>query len=161
MPALKNTRHELFCIGLVSGKKQYQSYVDAGFASNEKNSSKMASLLSQKVDIKARIAELIEDRTKFQQNMVADLPTSIAKQTGEVTKEWIVTQLVMLVEESKAASQFGAANAALKMLGEHIGMFGKKTIKDDNSKPLVEETKAISVDRINKLLATVETVDVT
>ena len=159
MAALTNTRHELFAIAIVSGKNKTQAYEAAGF-NTKKNAGQLGSLLAQREDIVARIAELVEARTKFNEKITGDLTTNIAKQTGEVTREWIVSQLVSLVEESKNANQFGAANQALKMLGEHIGMFGKKTTEDD-VKPSVEDTKAISVDRVNKFLSSAKLIDVT
>lgn len=160
MAALMNTRRELFCIGLVDGKSQSEAYRGAGFGPGTKDVSTVASILAKQPEVRARIAELIEDKTKFQQRIAGNSETGVIKSSGVVTKEWIVSELVQLVQDAKNASQFGAATQALKMLGEHIGMFGKK-LPEPDQKQVTDETKAIAPAQVNKLLAKLDTVDVT
>lgn len=54
MPALVNTRHELFAQGLVEGRTATQAYIDAGYAANDGNSTR----LRQTDEIVARVSEL-------------------------------------------------------------------------------------------------------
>ena len=56
MPALKNTRHELFAQGLVERKTASQAYIEAGYRENDGN----ATRLRQNDEIVARVAELQE-----------------------------------------------------------------------------------------------------
>ncbi len=56
MPALKNPRHEKFAQGVAKGLTAEAAYVQAGYASNGRN----ASRLKSDEAIQARIAELVE-----------------------------------------------------------------------------------------------------
>ena len=67
MPVLNNTRHELYCRGVVEGKSSDQSYADAGFKPSRKN----ASRLKTKEDIQARIKEL-QDRGLKRHDVTVD-----------------------------------------------------------------------------------------
>ena len=56
MPALKNKRWELYCLGVIEGKTKDKAYEDAGFKPNRHN----AARLNTKEHIIARIGELQE-----------------------------------------------------------------------------------------------------
>ena len=55
MPVLKNAKHEKFAQGLAKGITAEQSYIEAGY----KPSRSAASRLSTNVNIKARVAEIV------------------------------------------------------------------------------------------------------
>lgn len=162
MPALVNARWEMFSLGLASGKSQLQSYRDAGFQAANGNSSN-ACILAKRPEVAARVAELIEDRTKFKANFVdtaglEDIAAlDQAAREGVATREWIITKLMDNAIKAADATQFAASNQALKMLGEDIGMFGAKTPggENDPTKTDPKSNNAISVDAVNRLLESV------
>jgi hypothetical protein len=153
MAALDNTRWELFAIGLASGKSQLKAYLDAGFNAS---SSGNASNLAKRPEVKARVAELVEDRTKFNQTFVEDETseeTSVidrAVAEGRADRGWIIKQLMTNVTESRAAMQFSASNQALKILVDL-----DKTAPGDDSERLAEQRTPVSVDQVNKLLSAI------
>jgi phage terminase small subunit len=56
MSALKNTRHEKFCQGIVSGLSQTKAYSGAGYS--ERGAKQSAARLLTDADVRSRIAEL-------------------------------------------------------------------------------------------------------
>lgn len=158
MPALNNTRWELFCTGLASGKTQVGAYIDAGFA--EAQGSSNAWTLAKRPEIKARVAELIESRTNFRANYVnnADLEhlgaVNKAAEEGEISRSWIIAQLMDNVKVGRETNQITASNMALKMLGGEVGMFQdrKSNAEEPTKKPEQASLNSVSIDSINKLL---------
>lgn len=155
MPQLDNTRWEMFCIGLVSGKSKTQAYADAGFNPSTAN----ASQLGKRPEILARVAELMEERTQFKATFVDNsslehlAAVDKAAQEGNVTREWVITELMDLVKEAKAAQQYSAAKSAIELLGKEIGMFQEKGKKpEDPGKTPENAPLPVSVDAINRLL---------
>jgi len=158
MPALNNARWEMYCTGIAQGKNQMQSYKDAGFSSEGQGN---ATTLSKRPEIKARVAELIEERTQFRANYtqngnlehLGEIENML--ETGEVDRRWVMKHLMDNVRDAREAGQFSASNKALEMLGKEIGMFqekGKKADDDEGKKAL---PPPVSVENINLLLDSV------
>lgn len=87
MPALKNHRHELFCLALAEGKSACDAYVAAGFVWNDGN----ATRLKQNPKIQARLLELQEGLAKSTEITIAsicrelDEANTIARASGQAT----------------------------------------------------------------------------
>jgi len=151
MPALTNTRWELFAIGLASGKSQMKSYADAGF---NKSSSGNASTLANRPELKQRVAELVEDRTKFQQTFVGDPASESADvidkavAEGRADRGWIIRQLMENVIDARGANQFSASNQALKILID----IDNQT-DDPETSGVGSPARLVSVDQVNQLLS--------
>ena len=58
MPALKNARHEAFCLALLEGKTQADAYIAAGYKANDAAARANGSKLLTNANIASRIEEL-------------------------------------------------------------------------------------------------------
>lgn len=105
MGLLANHRHELFAQGLFQGLSIIQAYADAGFSRNDTN----ASRLRANARVVARVAEL-------QSRSVASV---------NLTKEWIIEQLIGVVQDARKQDKpdSAGANKALHLLGLELGMY--------------------------------------
>lgn len=103
MPILENPRHERFAQGLAKGLSASEAYEAAGF----KPSRAAASRLSTKVNVQERVKEL-------QGRVVEGI---------QISKQWVMEQLVDNVVKAKEAKEFAPANKALELLGKEVGMF--------------------------------------
>lgn len=136
MPASRdgflNKKQELFCRFLARGSLQTEAYELAGYAPSSSN----ACTLAQKPEIKARVAELREEFQKEQESHEIALANArrLTAETGDpshVTKqvEWTFNRVMDMIAENvklaQVANQFGAANDALKMLGDAMSLFDK------------------------------------
>lgn len=160
MPALNNTRWEMFCIGIASGKTKVDAYLDAGFQDPNRKGAN-AWVLMQRPDIQARVAELVEQRHAFKANYVdnTDMDHLKALDTmaddGVIDRKWVIKELMENVKIGRETGQIAASNLALKMLGGEIGMFqerrgGNGEAPEDKPK---EIKSPVSIDSINRLLA--------
>jgi phage terminase small subunit len=75
MPALANTRHELFCQNLTKGMSEVAAYEAAGYARDLGN----ACHLAQKPHIRARVQELLEKAGKRAEITAARVLEEMAK----------------------------------------------------------------------------------
>lgn len=129
MPILKNARYELFAQELAKGIPAQQAYTTAGF----RPSAQAASTLRNKIDICARVAELMAQREK-----IYGQSTAKAIEKAALTTEWVITNLMenaMMclgkkpthIDPETKAETFDlnpqGANKALELLGKQIGMF--------------------------------------
>lgn len=105
MGQLEKPRHELMAQGLFQGKTINQAYADAGYIPNHG----AASRLAKHVKIVARLAEL-HSRTIANVNL---------------SKEWIIEQLIAVVQECRSYERIDSAgaNKALNLLGLELGMY--------------------------------------
>ena len=146
----------MFAIGRAQGKSQAQAYRDAGYGDSGAN----ASTLQKRPEVQARIDELIEERTKFRSTFVDNndldhlAAVDDAMKSGEISRAWVIKELMDNVKLARDANQFSASNQALKMLGEEIGMFQVKSKDPTGGKDGEEKEPALPVDvgAINKLL---------
>lgn len=142
MPELRNHKQELFARFLADGNSQSQSYELAGYRPSTAN----ASTLANRPDVQARVEELKEQKLQAKADLHARLiqigvdPTDtdeFAAKTEEVVL-WTVAkvqhELFQNARLAQAAGEFGAANKALELLGQSVGMWDKaKKEKDDGS----------------------------
>ncbi len=154
MPALSNTRWELYCLGIVQGKPASKAASDAGYEPQT------STALKKQPEIAARIAELIEDKTRFKAQLDEGSDSGggveISMDPGLISQKWVMSQLMQNALDARRANQFTASNQALRMMGEEMGMFSKKTPDADPNKPEALETTVTS-DDINKLLIAMDT----
>ena len=95
MPILEKPRHEKMAVGLALGNTKDQSYADAGYNPHRGN----ASRLSANENIKARVAELLENGIE----------------ANDVTPDLIIKGLL---KEAMEAQSDGARTAAWKTLAQ-------------------------------------------
>ncbi len=106
MPILKNARHEKYAQARVSGKSIRDAYVMAGFKTNAGN----ASRLNEREDVKARIAEMVQEAASL---IVVD-------------RAWITQKLVENLLGALTEADRSPANRALELLGKDFGMFKER-----------------------------------
>lgn len=136
MPASRdgflNKKQELFCRYVARGETLSHAYELAGYAPSTSN----ASTLAARPDIKARIAELKKEyQADEARHMLAiEQAKLLARQQGdpEILQkqvEWSFNRIMDMIAENvrlaQIAGSFGAANDALKMMGDAMGMFDK------------------------------------
>ena len=146
MPKLDNAKQELFCRFLARGLTQVEAYERAGYVRNKGN----ASILAAKPDVMLRVEELINDRearTRIEaEERNEKLKSAETTEDLGLNRNWILAELMDNALKAKEMGQFAAANSALKLLGEELGMFttGQKR------QVLLEAKKQIpSIDPIN------------
>jgi hypothetical protein len=154
MAALHNVKWELFATFLSEGQGVAESYKKAGFTGSKATISVGASNLKSKPEIQSRVAELVEERTRFKQNFTVP----IDPKTGDVMvvssslldRAWVLQKLMENAVASADAMQFAASNQALALLGKELGMFGSKPPEDDKSK--LGESQSTSPAQITQFL---------
>ena len=129
MPALPDTRWELFAQNLADGKTPGKAYVAAGFA---KSKTRPYTLARDKA-IVGRVGEILRAREQVNQQALV-----IASKEAGVSKAWILGMLKENVERAMGTKPVldkdGAptgyyewnghvANKGLELLGREIGMF--------------------------------------
>lgn len=133
-PGFLNNKQDLFCRFVARGETYTKSYELAGYAPSTSN----ASNLANRPDIKARIEELKQEFAKeeamhqvmLERARAADAVNGdpLLPATRQAA-EWSFNRVMDLIAENvrlaQIATQFGAANDALKMLGDAMGMFDK------------------------------------
>lgn len=155
MPASRdgflNKKQELFCRFVARGENYTTAYELAGYAPSTSN----ASTLASRPDIKKRIEELrdehLRDQAKYdallanakRESIEAGDPSILDKQV-----EWTVHRVLDMIAENvklaQIAGSFGAANDALKMLGDAMGMFNSAKQAAAPSNPLTLIGKAVA-----------------
>ena len=141
MPALRNARQELFCLKMVEGMSKTAAYEAAGYPRSSGN----ASTLSRKEHIKARIAELFEEKRERAHQEAKDdveettVPSFTTDGKGnlsmadyKLSEEWLVTRLMLNIELAQKDGKFREANTGIMMLGDYFGgLFSPKNPKDN------------------------------
>ncbi|SEN29913.1 hypothetical protein SAMN05216404_103302 [Nitrosospira multiformis] len=150
MPILKNARHERFAAGLADGLSQEKAYTGAGFSPKGARGS-ASSLLKQHSYILKRRDEILIEREKLHA-----MSTTKACEALAIDKEWVLNQLIDNVFKAKRGEpvlnkegeitgyrpNFGAANAALALIGKEFGMFlGNKEPEGPEPYRDIEELK--------------------
>ena len=106
MPVLSNARHEAFAQALAKGKSADAAYEMAGFKANRGN----ATRLKANESIQKRVAEL------------QAITTDRVIERSVIDKQWVMARL----QENALAHQAsnpGASNKALELIGKEFGMF--------------------------------------
>jgi len=137
MTAFEDPRLEAFCQYLASGRSEVDSYRRAGYSPD--HADREAATLANTPPVKARLAEMVAAREKF---------VAQAVESPVPTEEWVVQQLVHLVEVCTAkklvkqtvvvqrrsgpptvyeveitAYDAAVAFRALELLGRYAGMY--------------------------------------
>src|SRR5437762_1575878 len=119
MPTLKNQRWERFCQGLAKGMTGDAAYAEAGYAPNRKNAARL------------KANEVIQDRMQELQDK--------AEERFFLTKQFVLEAAIDNLEKARGLRpvkvgpkdepkevylyEGAVANAALRMLGNELGMF--------------------------------------
>lgn len=122
MPRLANEKQDLYCKHRANGFLPRKAAIAAGY----RTGSAIYTELEKSEEIIARIGELMEEgkarREAMRAKAIAQAQT-VGALTG-VTHAWVIEQLKLNAEEAREAQSFKESNEALKMIGEHLGMFG-------------------------------------
>jgi hypothetical protein len=115
MPALKNPRHEAFCLNLMLGLTLAVAYAKAGYRPHAGN----AWELRQKEQISVRLAELVEARSTKSLEKVSNAP-----------RDTLVSMLAELSENREIARSLGdvkAMNQASLYRSQLLGLVVNKS----------------------------------
>lgn len=124
MPVLTNERHEQFAKYLSQGLSEYDAHIKAGYTGHKP----AIRALTQRPDIRQRVAELIKEQEDNLANEECEIPEALLEDEQiSVTRTWLLKQLTDNVLKSKRAGQYSASNKAIEMLGNFLGgMFNAK-----------------------------------
>ena len=129
MPALSNSREEMFCQNLANGMSQTDAYEAGGYARNPSAASQRAAL----PHIQQRVAEIIAEK-----DLITDkLGDDIDNLPSELNMEWLLKTLMKNVQIAQKSEQISAANKAIEMIGSLIGY----SIKNPTAGAAKEATK--------------------
>lgn len=128
MPALENPRHEKFAQGLAQGMSAGEAYRQAGYDAKGNAAEAAASRLLKNVKVHSRVEEL----------------KNRAAASVQISREWVLEQLVDNLSLAKQQGDFGPANRAAELLGKELGMFVDRSENvnihhDVTDKPLSED----------------------
>lgn len=126
MPTLPSNRAERFARQLATGEKTVQAYIRAGYS--PKGADANASKLRNKPAIKARVAELIAARLREGLPTMQEDPHGKPLEgewdwEGEVPISFLRRRLKEVHDRAMGAEKFADALAALKALGQTVGVF--------------------------------------
>lgn len=117
MPTLANPKWEKYAQGRANGLKQVDAYEAAGYA----RSPSAASQVEARVEVQNRIAELIAEK----QAAGIDAADDIDNLPSELNRDWLIKTLMKNVQLAQHGNQITAANKAVEMLAEIIGVSTK------------------------------------
>lgn len=109
MSTLRNTKHEIYCQHRANGDNRRASAIAAGYS--PKSAAPLASRLDRQPDIQTRIKEIQERGSERAVSSVA------------ISKEWVLTELVVMYEMAKRKQLITPANRSLELIGKELGMF--------------------------------------
>jgi hypothetical protein len=135
---VRSARREQFCLFIAQGNTAVVAARKAGYSSPDKQ----AHQIMKQPAVKARIAEV---SVLIDQEKAKDIVRVAAP-----TREWVLRELMGNVETAKLASDRGAVNKGLELVGREIGMFVQRSMQIES--PL----QRLSADKLLSLLAIVE-----
>ena len=110
MPRLENPKHEAFAVLRAKGRTLGSSYATAfGHAKELRLHSGHGSRVAKRPEVTARIEEL--------------RPRSEAASSGDLDPEFVIQNLLQVLQRSVESGKFTAANRTLELLGKFQGMF--------------------------------------
>lgn len=136
MPALSNSRHELFAQEMAKGRTLEEAHTAAGYSGNRK----AAWPLSQRLDITGRVAEILAQRAQIETEA-----TQQAVQATGLTKAWVIQQAKDVLAEARTSKEHTPALKAIELLGREVSAFIEK--KEIRTGPL-EGVDPDELDRI-------------
>lgn len=129
MPVLDNAKQELYCKHRANGFVPKKAAQAAGYATG----SAIYQGLEEDANIVERIHELIDERNEAKAARMAAAQAkalaegqTVGSLTG-VSHSWVIEQLKMNAEDARESGDFKESNASLKLIGEHLGMWGGGT----------------------------------
>lgn len=133
MPALRNPQHEQFCHHVVDGMNSSEAHKACGYDGGPQAASK----IRKRPEVVARIAELTAQRAKIAER-AAEKSLERAAHKHSLSKDYVIDRLMTIVERSlqhePVKGQEGvykfdanAANKALQLLGQHLGLYVTRT----------------------------------
>lgn len=140
MPALSNSRHELFAQEMAKGKTLEEAHTAAGYSGNRK----AAWPLSRRLDITGRVEELLSQRAQIETEA-----TQQAVQATGLTKAWVIQQAKDVYVEACKDRQHQPALKALELLGREVGAFIER--KEIRTGPL-EDAVADELEQLHKAI---------
>jgi hypothetical protein len=135
---VRSARREQFCLFIAQGNTAVVAARKAGYSSPDKQ----AHQIMKQPAVKARIAEVsvLIDQEKAKDIVRVQAPT----------REWVLRELMDNVGTAKLASDRGAVNKGLELVGKEIGMFVQRSMQIES--PLMK----LPADKLLALLAIVE-----
>jgi hypothetical protein len=136
MPAIKvlNNKQELFCRFVARGETYTKAYELAGYAPSTSNASGLANRPDIADRIKCLREEYLREEAMFEATLAnarradresGDPDQPATRQASQWTFDRVMDMIAENVRLAQIATQFGAANDALKMLGDAMSMFDK------------------------------------
>lgn len=134
MPVLDKAKWENFARNLARGMTQADAYEQAGFVRDAQSASRLAN--------KAIILERVEE-IKAERDAILAGPNAFDPEADDgegdqiaITAEWVLERLAANVISAQTMGNHKAANEALAMLGQYLGMsFADKTAKSKEGDP--------------------------
>jgi phage terminase small subunit len=110
---LKNPRWEQFAHEIARGSTADAAYQAAGYAQSRGNASRL------------RAVEVVDKRIVALKEIIQELQKRSSHRVA-LTQSWVLEQLIGIVLEARAKTDFTGANKALNLIGLHLGMFVEK-----------------------------------
>lgn len=154
MPVLFNQKHEFFARGIVAGKEPRQARSDSG-------ATESVAVLSKDPMIRARIAELSEEKFKRdserKENLIRQHHVEFPVKLEDVTPEFIVNQLLENGRMAREAGQYAASTKAYQVVADALGMFDKEEAlrkkAEEEEQRKKESNPDLTLDVLNKVLS--------
>jgi len=121
VPRLQNERQEIYAKMRAKGMIPSKAAIAAGYASG----SAVYTELEGSPEVVVRIRELMDEIEEMKEAKLA-ASREAAKIVGQVTgygKAWVMTKLAENASLAQQDGDYKEANAALKLIGEELGMF--------------------------------------
>lgn len=156
MPVLGNAKQELYAKHRANGFIPKKAAVAAGYATG----SSIYTSLEADENIVARIHELIDERNADRETRRAHAVAeglaagAVAGAISGVDHAWVLQQLRENAVDAAQRGDFKESNSALKLIGDHLGMF--KTTAGDNHHRAGGDDDTLTMDSIDKLTRATE-----
>lgn len=134
MPVLPNAKHERFAQGLASGLTADKAYVAAGYL----ESRAAASRLSSKVNIQARVAEIVDRGAQRAEVTVERVMSELAR-LGFSDVRQVFTDGGAILNPNEWSDDFARSVAAIEVVTRPTGE------RDENDRPIVENVHKIKL----------------
>lgn len=126
MPVLKNAKHELYAQRLAKGETEASAYPAVGYRPDDGNASKLARKVCDRVqEITGRAAERTGLSVEYIINSLIDnVEICMARKSIRIKKTSNEHDRIVEIDVTKHDA--AGANAALTILGKHMGLFQEK-----------------------------------
>lgn len=124
MPALKNAKHEAFARALLKGMTAEAAYIEAGYAPNRGNATRLKqndSILKRLKELQETVTERVIESVKLERQWIIEALIENAEAClgrRKVKRSIKTKDMEFAVEVEEYDRDPSAANAALKLLGQ-------------------------------------------